>query len=111
MYSADPSTAEASRYKCLAEAVIIQAIKDATSSTGCKTDYRSSGHMYCLNESAEAANHFLLTDSGMFQFWCEAAGLIPDEVRRRLVRRLKNRRTFHLIRALHRTRERMPNEK
>lgn len=106
----EPTTLEASRFKCLAEAVIIQAIKDATHRNGGrKVGYKNSGHVYSIDHSAEAASQFLLSDVEMFPFWCEAAGLIPGEVRRRLMGRLKKRTTFDLIRALHRTRQRKPN--
>lgn len=106
MYSPEPPTLEASRYKCLAEAVIIQAIKDATHGLGSSKSYKGRGHIYSVESSSVAANHFLLVDAAVFPFWCEVAGLEPEEVRTRLVKRLKNRRTYELIRALHRTRKR-----
>src|ERR1051325_8832219 len=111
MHSFEPQTLESSRYKCLAEAVIIQAIKDATRALGSDKCYRSGGHLYSPKSSADGANHFLLVDAEVFPFWCEVAGLVPAEVRSRLIVRLRKRRTFDLIRALHRTRKGTLNEK
>ena len=102
--SSDQLTHEASRYKCLAEAVIIQAIKDATHSIGSDKKYRNSSHLHSMDSSTEAANHFLLADAAVFTFWCQVAGLVPDEVRRQLARKLKYKRTYKLIRSLNRYR-------
>ena len=103
--STDQLTLEASRYKCLAEAVIIQAIKDATRHLGTDKKYRSMGHMYDVGESAAAAFHFLLNDSDVFPFWCQVAGLETAEDRRQLARRLKWKKTYTLIRSLNRYRK------
>ena len=103
--STDQLTHEASRFKCLAEAVIIQAIKDATRELEKDRQYKCSGHMYNMGESADSAKHFLLADSGSFIFWCQVAGLKPDEVRRQLERKLHYKRTFKLIRSLNRYRK------
>ena len=103
--STDQLTHEASRYKCLAEAVIIQAIKDATYLLGHDKHFTQTGHLYSVTASAEAASKFLLTDSSMFPFWCHVAGLIPEEVRRQLARKLGWKRTFKLIRSLNRYRK------
>lgn len=70
-----------SPYKRLAEAVLIQAIKDAT---------RHHGSLQ--------ANHFLLSDKDMFEFWCDLAELAPEVVREKLSFKLNLRSTYKVIR-------------
>lgn len=93
---------KADPYKRLAEAVLIQAIKDATHERRHKKQKLSRSAQQdklILSQDKDKASHFLLNDEHVFPFWCDLAELQAKEVRRHLSLKLRLRSTYSIIRA------------
>ena len=90
----DRHSPEARPYKRLAEAVLVQAIKDAT--------HRIHNNGKKCNENLQThalqARRFLLSEPVTFDFWCEVAELQPEATRERLQSDLKRSGLYHRIR-------------
>lgn len=109
------STPDIARYKRLAEAVLIQAIKDATHERQHKRPKRLLSRSAVrdrerLANDSDKASFFLLTDAHVFPFWCEVAELKPEVVREQLNVKLKRRSTYVLIRRQVKDDAREPHE-
>lgn len=88
-------------YKTLAEAVLTQAIQDATHRyrERVKVKKYPRKHHSDLDINPSQAGHFLLEDHIMFDFWCQVANLSPKVVRESLSMKLSDLSTYTLIRA------------
>ena len=104
MQGKTPSAPDYSRYKRLAEAVLTQAIKDATHEYRRRILRKSVSKpirraVDALSRNQSSGAHFLLEELEYFTFWCEVAELSPEVVREKLKQRLYQRKTRNLIRA------------